>query len=314
MKRYGNLFEKIVNINNIRLAHKNARKGKTDYTEVKMVDIDIDKYCYEIQRLLTTKEFTTAEYEMFVKKDKGKLREIYKLPYFPDRIVQHAIMQIVEPIWKGSLIADTYQSIKGRGVHKVLPKVVKAIQIDKVKYCLKMDVKKFYPSIDKGIMKSIIRKKIKCKDTLWLLDDIVDSNCNGLPIGNYISQYLGNLYLSEIDHKLKEVLKVKYYYRYCDDIIVLCNSKEELHNIRKFVEKELNKLLLTLKRDYNVHPVYTGVDVLGYIVTSSKVSVRKNIKSRMIANYSDNSAASYNGWLTHCNGYILKLKLEKDNR
>lgn len=117
-------------MDNIRLAHKNARKGKTAYPEVKMVDADITKYCYEIQRLLTTKEFTTAEYEMFVKKDKGKLREIYKLPYFPDRIVQHAIMQVVEPIWRGTLIADTYQSIKGRGVHKVLPKVIRAVQVE----------------------------------------------------------------------------------------------------------------------------------------------------------------------------------------
>lgn len=311
MKRHGNLFEKIVDIDNIKLAHKNARRGKTNYTEVKMVDADIDKYCYEIQRLLITKEFTTAEYEMFVKKDKGKLREIYKLPYFPDRIVQHAIMQITEPIWKGTLIADTYQSIKGRGVHKVLSKVKKAVQIDKVKYYLKMDVKKFYPSINKPIMKQIIRKKIKCKDTLQLLDDIIDSNCVGLPIGNYISQYLGNLYLSELDHKLKEVIGIKYYYRYCDDMIILANTKEELHTIRKYVEIELNKLELVLKKDYRVHPTIGGINVLGYVVTSNNTRVRRSIKTRMKDRYCAVNAPSYNGWLVHCNGQNLTNKLRK---
>jgi len=312
MKRHGNLFEKIVDIENIRLAHLNARKGKTGYTEVIMVDAEVDKYCYEIQRLLTTKEFTTAEYEVFVKKDKGKLRDIYKLPYFPDRIVQHAIMQVVEPIWKKSLIADTYQSIKGRGVHKVLPKVVKAVQTGKVRYCLKMDVKKFYPSVDKEIMKLVVRKKIKCKDTLWLLDDIIDSNCKGLPIGNYISQYLGNLYLSELDHKIKEVLGAKYYYRYCDDMIILGNTKDWLHQIRRYIEGALDDIRLTLKRDHSVRPVHLGVDVLGYVVTPDQVRVRRSIKERMKRNYSVKNAPSYNGWLTHCDGYNLQTKLKEE--
>ena len=175
-----------------------------------------------------------------------------------------------------------------------------------------MDVKKFYPSVNKGIMKSVIRRKIKCKDTLWLLDDIIDSDCSGLPIGNYISQYLGNLYLSSIDHKIKEVFNVKHYYRYCDDMIILGDSKVELHKIRKQVEKDLENILLSLKSNYSVRPIGDGVDVLGYIVSPSKVLVRKNIKNRMKCNYSSKSAASYDGWLSHCNGYGLRNKLIKD--
>ncbi len=127
MKRYGNLFEKIVDIDNIKLAHKNARKGKSGYKDVQVVNADIDRFCKNIQELLISKKFNTAEYVMFTKNDKGKIREIYKLPYYPDRIIQHAIMQVVEPIWKKTLITDTYQSIKGRGVHKVLPKIKKAV-------------------------------------------------------------------------------------------------------------------------------------------------------------------------------------------
>lgn len=311
MKRYGNLFEKIVDIDNIKLAHKNARKGKSNYKDVQIVNADIDGFCKNIHELLVNKTFNTAEYTMFTKNDKGKIREIYKLPYYPDRIVQHAIMQVIEPIWKKTLIADTYQSIKGRGVHKVLPKIKKAVQQDGIAYCLKMDIKKFYPSIDKVIMKQVIRRKIKCIDTLWLLDNIIDSGVKGLPIGNYISQYLGNIYLSEIDHKLKEGIRSKHYYRYCDDMIVLAKSKIELHIIRKYVALELDKIWLTLKKDYRVHPVVCGIDVLGYIVDTQKVRVRSNIKRNMVRHYTVYSAPSYDGILTHCDGYRLKTKLKR---
>lgn len=298
-------------MDNLLLAHKNARKGKSKYKAVKLVDENVQRYCEEIRKMLVNKTFTTSEYDMFIKNDRGKEREIYKLPYYPDRIIQHAIMQVLEPIWKSTLIADTYQSIKGRGVHKVLPKVVKAVQQDNIEYCLKMDVQKFYPSINKDIMKKVVRRKIKCKDTLWLLDNIINSSVNGLPIGNYISQYLGNLYLSELDHKVKEEIGVKYYYRYCDDIIVLAQSKKELHSIRSYVNLELQNVKLVLKQDYRVYPTIQGVDVLGYIVSKSKVKVRSNVKQNMILNYSKRNTSSYDGILKHCDCNRLKNKLKR---
>lgn len=313
MKRHGNLWELIVDLDNIHLAHKNARKGKQTYGEVMAIDANPDKFCKEIRDMLISGTYTTSSYDMFIKNDRGKVREIYKLPYFPDRIVQHALMQILEPIWKSTLIADTYQSIKGRGVHKVLPKVVKAVQVDKVQFCLRLDIRKFYPSIDKCILKKVIRKKIKCTDTLLLLDDIINSSTKGLPIGNYISQYLGNLYLSALDHKLKEEEKVVHYYRYCDDIIILGMSKERLHTIRELIEAELLKIGLKLKCDYRVHPVSTGVDVLGYVVDYNKVKVRNNIKQNMLRNYSNKNAPSYDGILSHCDGFTLNKILKETN-
>jgi hypothetical protein len=174
-----------------------------------------------------------------------------------------------------------------------------------------MDIEKFYPSIDQDIMKQIVRRKIKCKDTLWLLDDIIDSSDKGLPIGNYISQYLGNLYLSKLDHTMKEDLQVKYYYRYCDDIVVLSNDKGVLHVLCKYAEDVLKELQVRLKKDYRVHPVEVGVDLLGYVISTAKVQVRSNIKRSILTRYSAKSAPSYDGVLCHCNGYGLKIRLKE---
>lgn len=228
---------------NLYLAHKNARKGKAHYTEVKMVDSNPDYYLRQIHEMLKNKTYKTSPYEIFTKIDKGKEREIYKLPYYPDRIVHWAIVQIIEPIWMKTFIYDTYSSLKGRGIHKGLLRLHKAMKDkENTQYCLKFDIKKFYPSINHRILKQIIRKKIKDKDLLWLLDSIIDSveGETNVPIGNYLSQYFGNLYLTYFDHWLKEEKKVKYYFRYCDDCVILHHDKAFLHQLRKDTEKYIN--------------------------------------------------------------------------
>ena len=296
MKRYGNLYESIYDINNIKLAHKNARKDKTHYDEVKMVDADEDNYCDNIHHMLKNKTFVNGEYDVFEKKDKGKLRVIYKLPYYPDRIIHHAIMQILEPIWKKSLIDDTFQSIKGRGIHKAKERVQKAVNSRDSQYCLKLDVQKFYPSIGNDVLKQVVRKKIKCKGTLWLLDVIIES-IEGLPIGNYISQYLGNLTLSSIDHLVKEKYKIKYYYRYCDDIVVMYSDKDYLHFVLSEIGKELGKLGLNVKKDYQVFPIGSrGLDFVGFVFGCRSTRVRKSIKTNMFTS-NKVGLSSYYGWI-----------------
>ena len=320
MKRYGNLFHKIYDLENIKLAHKNARKGKTFYREVKMVDENIDKYSLEIQSMLMNKTFTNSEYTVFEKKDKGKLREIYKLPYFPDRIIHHCIMQVLEPIWHKVLIDDTFQSIKGRGIHKAQKRIEPVIRRVQPKYSLKIDIKKFYPSIDNEILKQIVRKKIKCNDTLWLIDEIIDST-SGVPIGNYMSQYFGNLYLGYFDHWMKENKRVKYYYRYCDDIVVLHNDKKYLHlllnDMRIFLNKELK---LTIKENYQIAPINKrGVDFLGFRFFFKYTLLRKKISKgfkrgiALILKFYDilriekiqGVVMSYYGWIKHSSGFNL---------
>jgi len=323
MKRYGNLFYKICDLENIKLAHKNARKGKTFYREVKMVDADIDKYALEIQSMLKNKTFKNSEYVIFNKIDKGKMREIYKLPYYPDRIIHHCIMQVLEPIWHKVLINDTFQSIKGRGIHKAQNRIEPVIRKVQPKYSLKIDIKKFYPSIDNEILKRIVRKKIKCNDTLWLIDEIIDST-KGVPIGNYMSQYFGNLYLGYFDHWIKEVKKVKYYYRYCDDIVVLHNNKQYLHlllsNMRAYLKEVLK---LNIKENYQIAPISKrGVDFLGFRFFFKYTLLRKKISIKFIRGISfvlkfystlraekiQGLIMSYYGWIKHSNGFNLWSK------
>jgi RNA-directed DNA polymerase len=315
MKRYGDLFHKIWDINNIRLAHANARKGKTTYKEVVMVDKNIDHYCFNISKMLQDAKFENSDYKIFTKIDKGKTREIYKLPYYPDRIIHHAIMQVLEPIWKKTLITDTFQSIKGRGIHKAKSRIEPIIRSGVVQYCLKIDVKKFYPSIDNSILKGIIIRKVKCKDTIDLLCKILFS-VSGVPIGNYLSQYFGNLYLTYFDHWVKEILKVKYYYRYCDDMVFLGTSKKELHRILGLVKEYLNsELHLRLKSDYQVFNVSRGVDFLGFRFFTGYTLIRKRIAKNFISScktfistlkYEELlKVISYYGWIKASNGYNL---------
>jgi RNA-directed DNA polymerase len=136
MKRYGYLYPKIWDMDNIKLAHKNARKAKLHYHEVQMVNANEEKYFQMIQDMLRDKTFKNSEYEVFIKNDSGKDREIYKLPYFPDRIIHHCIMQVLEPIWVSTLITDTYSSLKGRGIHRGVKQIKKALSDkENTQYC-----------------------------------------------------------------------------------------------------------------------------------------------------------------------------------
>ena len=214
MKRIGNIFEKIIDIDNLRRAYKRSRRGKTKLRLVKEVDKDSEKYLAEIQKSLIDKTYKTSKYKIFKLIERGKEREICNLPYYPDRIVHWALMYQIEPIFRRLLIYDTYAALPEKGTHKALRRLHKFMQDkEETKYCLKLDVRKYYNSVDKEILKQMLRKHIKCKNTLWLLDEIIDSYPNGIPIGNYTSQYFGNFYLSEFDHWLKEEKHIKYYFK-----------------------------------------------------------------------------------------------------
>lgn len=314
MKRYGNIYPGICDPKNVRQAHKNARKGKMHYHAVRMVDANPDLHLGQIQRTLERQAFRNSKYSMFIKRGR-KNRVIHRLPYMPDRIVHHCIVQQLEPIWMRMFIRDTYSTIKGRGIHDGMHRMQKFMADEPgSRYCLKMDVKKFYPSIDHDVLKQILRGHIKCRPTLGLLDEIIDS-APGVPIGNYLSQYFGNLYLNGLDHWIKEAKRVRYYGRYCDDLVLFGSDKSALHELRCEISEYMrNRLRLDLKENWQVFPSRVrGVDFLGYRFWGTRTTVRKNIVKdfrhkiahikkhwrHMPAPAVVNSVMSYYGWLAH---------------
>ena len=330
-------------MDNLKKAHKNAKKGKGWYQEVKQVDRNLEKALLNLQNSLIEHTYKTSKYKIFYKKEGKKEREIYKLPYYPDRICQWAILQVIEPYLLKTMIADTYSAIPKRGIQPIIndlrgyTKVIKkngevvgkrwvrSILVsdpENTKYCLKMDVRKYYPSILHDILKQRYRELFKDEELIWLLDEIIDSisTCPateenleilqrlgvfanvlisddgreyvdgvGIPIGNYLSQYSGNYNLSPLGHWLKEEKKVKYLYFYMDDIVILGGSKEELHKLKREIDEFMAvNLKQVLKSNWQVFPSKVrGIDFVGYRFfgeyTLLRKSTCKTFKRKMLA-------------------------------
>lgn len=310
MKRHNNLYNQIISIDNLILADKKARKGKKNQYGVKKHLDNEEENIIKLNNSLINKEFTTSEYNVF-KIFEGKEREIFQLPYYPDRIVHHGILNILEPIFVSMFTADTYSCIKGRGVHSASNKLRKVLKQDlsNTKYCLKIDIQKFYPSIDNSILKELLKRKFKDENLLWLLNDIIDST-KGVAIGNYTSQFFANFYLTYFDHWVKEKLKVKYYFRYCDDIVILSGNKQELwqyfYEIKDYLNNNLN---LNVKGNYQVFPVdKRGIDWVGYKHFHTHTLIRKSIKKNYIKN---KNKINHKGWLIHADTINLRRKYER---
>lgn len=313
MKRIGNVYDQITSLKNIQDADMKAQKGKANQYGVIKHNQNREANLLVLQDMLQSKTYKTSAYDIF-KVYEPKEREVYRLPYFPDRIAHHAIMNVLEPIFVSTFTADTYSCIKRRGIHALLRKLKSDLRdIPGTTYCLKLDIKKFYPSVDHDTLKMLLRKKFKDKDLLWLLDEIIDS-APGLPIGNYLSQYLANFYLTYFDHWLKEEKRVQYYYRYADDIVVLDSDKTKLHTLLADIKLYLEELKLEVKENHQVFPVAArGIDFVGYVFYHSHIRIRKSIKQsfarKLASNTGKASQASYRGWLLHCNALHLTKKL-----
>lgn len=314
MKRIGNLYTQIISIGNLNIADEKAQKGKQNQYGVKIHNKNKEANILSLYQSLIDKTYRTSEYSIF-KVYEPKEREVYRLPYFPDRVMHHAIMNIIEPIFVSVFTSNSYSCIKGKGIHATVRDLKKALlNHSETEYCLKLDIKKFYPSIDHEILKQLLRKKIKDNDLLWLLDEIIDSAI-GLPIGNYLSQYFANFYLTYFDHWIKENKAVKHYFRYADDIVILSESKEYLHNILFQIKDYFSsKLKLEVKNNYQIFPVQKrGIDFVGYVFYHTHTLLRKKIKKRfakaIFKKKNKSTIDAYKGWAIHCNSKNLLNKL-----
>lgn len=257
-KRTGYLYEQIFDWDNLLLADKNARRGKKRFSYgVRHHDNNRIDNLKSLQKQLMDDSFKTSEYKvMTIKADRGKIREIWKLPYFPDRILHHAIMQVIEPYLTRHFINDTYACVRGKGLNYGVERVKKALLDKDAKWCLKTDIRKFYPSIDQDVTMLYLSKIFKDKRLLNLLNEIVHSTPSGLPIGLYTSQPIANFVLSPLDHYIKEVLKVKYYFRYCDDMVFIGKTKEEMKTVFDAVTNiTKNELHLEIKPNAAIFPI-----------------------------------------------------------
>ena len=321
MKRHGYLYEKICDLDNIRHAIRRASLGKRDQTRVRRILDDIDTYALQIRTSLLDQTFTPSQPHIKTIHDgpSGKTRTICKPSFFPDQIVHWALMLQLEPVMMKGMYAYNCGSIPGRGSSLGQKALRKWMDRDRrnTRYCLKMDVKQFYPSIKGEHLKPCFRRKIKDERCLWLIEQIIDS-VDGQPIGYYTSQWFANFFLQDLDHFIKERLGARYYIRYIDDLVILGPNKKRLHKVRVEVESFLNAKGLHLKGNWQVFPIAKrDLDFLGMRFYRDKTLLRKRtalrirrrlgrIKRKARLSERDASAIiSYWGWIKHTDSYTF---------
>jgi len=284
MKTHNKLFNRLCAFENLFDAARKAQRSKRFQAEVARFNFHLEKELYRLREELQTQTYQPGEYHEFYIYE-PKRRKISAAPY-RDRVVHHALCNVIEPIFDPTFIFDSYACRKVKGTNKAVDRFTEFSR--KNTYVLKCDIKKYFPSIDHAILKSRFRRKIRDAKVLWLMDRIVDSSNpqeavhayfegddlltpltrrRGIPIGNLTSQFFANIYLNGFDHFVKEQLGCKYYIRYVDDFVVLEKDKARLHQVKAEIETYLARCRLKLHPDKcQVFPVKTGTDFLGYQV------------------------------------------------
>lgn len=308
MKRQGDLFDRLISIENLRAAHHKARKGKAHYREVQWVNENEMLAYIRIQRMLIDGTFRTSPYTVEHALKGDKMRTIHKLPYYPDRIVQHAIVNVCSEAWTKSLIRDTFQSIKGRGTTDCFRRTYGAIKKHKPRYSMKIDIRQFYPSAKpEHILKPHVFR-IKCRRTFELLSEIINS-LPFLPLGNHTSQYAGNLLLSPIDWYAKQQLRLKFYFRYCDDIVILHDDLSYLREVGKIITCKLAEIDLVAKEEFEIRDLNSQyLDFVGYRMNHHGVLLRKRLADNFkhaCRTGRTHALPSYYGWIKHANAKRL---------
>lgn len=269
--------------------------------------------------MLINGEYHTSPYRMFEIREKGKSRLVADLPFFPDRIIHWALMNVLHDTIMNNLIPQTYAALPGRGAHQALTVLKKYLKNDDAKYFLKIDIKKYFPSIDKEVMMQKLEKRFKDRKVLDLCKRIIDEYpYSGLPIGNYTSQYFANFYLSDLDHYMKETYHCRYYLRYMDDIVIVGWSKPWLHRCLNKIKMIVGEWGLEVKGNWCIRPVTEGIDFVGYVTRPNYCLLRKRTKIRLkracrkimghnhLSKHDKGVIASYNGVLMWCDGYRLR--------
>jgi retron-type reverse transcriptase len=287
MKREGNLYKEVVDWKNLLLAAKKARRGKRYRFDVSEFHWDMERELICIQQALRDKTYNPGCYRSFEITD-PKRRMISAAPY-RDRVVHHAICNIIEPILDRSFVFDSYACRQGKGQLAALKRA--RFYMTNYKYVARTDIRKYFASIDHDVLMENLKRKFKDPDLLWVIERIVrtqfprqerpsffpgddllshaERNC-GLPLGNQTSQLFGNFYLDRLDHRLKEEIGIPGMIRYMDDIVLFADSKQQLWDALAWMEGELKKIRLRMhERKTSVTTTKDGIRFLGHHVQTS---------------------------------------------
>jgi retron-type reverse transcriptase len=277
MKRHGYLFDETTSFENLLKAAGKAQRGKRRKKSTAEFNLNLENELLRLQAELQNRIYRIGAYKCFQIYDPKK-RLISALPY-KDRVVQHALCNVIEPVFDRGLIYDSYACRKNKGSHRAVNRFTDYCR--KSKYALKCDIKSYFASIDHNILFEMIKKKIKDPDVLWLTKLIIDSTSSpGIPIGNLASQIFANLYLNGLDHYLKEIIKCGHYIRYMDDLIVFGDDKHGLSEIMKATGEYLKRLKLELHPNKSrICLTASGIDFLGYkIYPTHRLVARQNVR------------------------------------
>ena len=287
------LWTRVTDFENLLTAFEKARRGKRGRPEVQRFELELEWALCDLQQALRDKRYRPGRFRTFTIYDR-KARQICAAP-FPDRVVHHALMNVVEPLFEKILAPHCYACRKGLGVHRAVAHYQRAAA--RYPYALKLDVASYFASIDHDLLREQLRYCIPDPDVVWLFGQIIDSapppafaplwpgadlvdamqRRSGLPIGNLTSQHLGNLYLNPIDQWLQRERSVPRWLRYVDDVILLGDSKPALWRVLDELRDRLAALRLAIHpRKCELYRCRDGVEVLGYRVFPNRRRLRRD--------------------------------------
>lgn len=287
MKRIGYIYEKMIAEENCIKAILNASAGKRDRREVTEVLGHIEDYARDLSRRLVELDFTSS-YKIKIITDglSGKERELQIPAFYPDQCAHHAIVQILKPIVEKSSYYWSCANIPKRGIDRACKGVERATVRDlkHATYCVKLDIKKFYPSVKHDRLKARLREVIKDTNALAIIDTIIDSyhhdTGQGIPIGNFPSPWLAELFLQPLDHFIKQELHVRHYIRYADDMVLIDSNKRKLRRAMYAIMKFVEGMGLHIKENYQLFRIQEGgrgrkIDFVGRCFGRGFTTIRK---------------------------------------
>jgi retron-type reverse transcriptase len=322
------IYEQICSFKNLYLSYKKARKGKTKKDYVKEFEKNLATNLFHLQKELIEQTYFPKPLVSFILRD-PKTRKISKSA-FRDRVVHHALVRIIEPIFDKSFIYDSCANRIGKGNLFALKrfdefkrKVTKNLHSEA--FCFKADIKHYFQEVNYPILLNLIKRKINDEKVIWLIERILGKNKKGIPLGNLTSQFFANVYLNELDYFVKQILKAKYYVRYVDDFVILHENKEQLQIWKAQINTFLmDKLKLELHNEKSkVISLSKGVDFVGFRNFYYHRLLRKrNIKNMeiKIENFhkglirKEKTIERFQGWYAYAkwaNSYSLLISYQK---